>query len=153
MDFDLVNREDPPSVHTILESLPGWFGDREAIENYVVAAADERFQSFLAVASGQTVAVALVARHFPEAAELHLIAVASAARGNGIGRALVDHIAAELSADGCRFISVHTVGPSFDNVAYAETREFYRRTGFLPLEEHHGLDWPGPSLILVRVLA
>ena len=25
--------------------------------------------------------------------------------------------------------------------------------GFLPLEEHEDLEWPGPTLILVRVLA
>lgn len=35
---------------------------------------------------------------------------------------------------------------------YAQTRAFYTRMGFLPLEEHEDLEWPGPTLILVRAL-
>ena len=49
-------------------------------------------------------------------------------------------------------LSVHTVGPSFDNEPYAHAPGFYRATGFSPLEELNNLDWPGPPLILVRKL-
>lgn len=98
------------------------------------------------------VGVALIRRHFPETAGLHLIAVAPSSRGQGVGRLLVERAAADLMATGCALLAVHTVGPSFDDEPYAQTRRFYRRLGFLPLEEHTGLDWSGPTLILVRPL-
>lgn len=152
MPIDLMYRRDPSSVRSILKSLPNWFGDPDAIDNYEHDAVSDAFQSLLAVDSEKTVGVALVRRHFPEAAELHLIAVAPDVRGRGVGRALVERIALDLTDDECRLLSVHTVGPSFDSEPYAETRKFYKGKGFCPLEEHHGLDWPGPSMILVRVL-
>ncbi len=152
MPIDLMYRRDPSSVRSILKSLPNWFGEPDAIDTYQQDAGSEMFQSLLAVDSGRTVGVALLRRHFPEAAELHLIAVAPDVRGRGVGRALVERIAADLTDDECRLLSVHTVGPSFDSEPYADTRQFYKATGFYPLEEHHGLNWPGPSLILARAL-
>lgn len=152
MPIDLIYKRDPPSVRSILEALANWFGDPDAIDTYEHDAGSDAFQSLLAVDSGRTVGAALVRRHFPEAAEIHLIAVAPDLRGCGIGRALVERIAADLTDDGCHLLSVHTVGPSFDSEPYADTRQFYNRTGFYPMEEHDGLDWHGPSLILVRVL-
>lgn len=140
-------------VRRILEALPDWFGDPDAIDNYVAASEDRVYGSFLAIKNGTVVGVALTRRHFLEAVELHLIAVQPSARGEGAGRLLVEQIVAELAADGCTLLSVHTVGPSFDNEPYAQTRGFYSPLGFLPLEEHHGLDWPGPTLIMVRHLS
>lgn len=150
MSIEIVYKQDPAAVRLILESLPDWFGDPKAIDNYVTAAGDLKFVSRVAVDGGNVVGVSLTRRHFRESAELHLIAVDPAAQGQGIGRALIDHAAADLGEDGCKMLSVHTVGPSFDNEPYARTRAFYRATGFVPLEEHSNLDWDGPTLILVR---
>jgi GNAT superfamily N-acetyltransferase len=146
----IVARRSGEDVRRVLEALPDWFGDPDAIDNYVAAAEDVDFGSVLAVDDSTVVGVALTRRHFREAAELHLIAVHPGARGKGVGRRLVERVVADLASDGCTMLSVHTVGPSFENAAYAETRSFYRRVGFVPLEEHDGLDWPGPTLILVR---
>ncbi len=148
----VVRRRSSRDVRRILEALPDWFGDPIAIENYAAAAADPMYDSWLAVVRDEVVGVALTHRHFAESTELHLLAVDPAVRRKGVGRALVDHVAAELAADDCSFLTVHTVGPSFEHVPYAETRAFYRCVGFTPLEEHDGLDWSGPTLILVRPL-
>ena len=153
MIIEVVERRSAPETRRILEALPDWFGDPVAIDNYVAAAADPEFGSVLAVGLEGVVGVALTRRHFTEAAEIHLIAVHPEHRGAGIGRALVAHIVEVLASDGCSLLSVHTVGPSFQHEPYAQTRAFYRGVGFLPLEEHDGLDWSGPSLILVRPLA
>ena len=152
MPPEILQKRDPVAVRRILESLTDWFGDPGAIDNYEMAAADIEFVSIVAVDSGNVIGVSLTRRHFRESAELHLIAVDPMARGRGIGRALIDHVAADLRNDGCMLLSVHTVGPSFENEPYAHTRAFYRATGFHPLEEHNNLDWAGPSLILVRKL-
>jgi ribosomal protein S18 acetylase RimI-like enzyme len=152
MTFQIEYARDPSAVRRILEALPEWFGDPEAIDEYVADAANDDFVSMLARESGTTVGVALVRRHFPESAELHLIAISPDVRGQGAGRALIDGVAADLADDGCVLLSVHTVGPSFDSDSYAQTRSFYRATDFYPLEEHRNLDWSGPTLILVRRL-
>lgn len=152
MSLAIIVKQDPASVRRVLEALPDWFGDAVAIDNYVSAAGDIGFVSTVAVDRGQVVGVSLTRRHFRDSAELHLIAVDPAARGNGVGRALINYVACELRDDGCKLLSVHTVGPSFDNVPYAQTRAFYQAMGFSPLEEHNNLDWAGPTLILVRQL-
>ncbi|UFU07778.1 GNAT family N-acetyltransferase [Ruania halotolerans] len=152
----VVTDRDPEATRVILESLPDWFADSEAIDNYVADAVSDQFVSLIAVTtesgSACTVGVAQIERHFPESAELHLIAVSPGVRGKGVGRALVERAAADLAGDGCVMLTVHTVGPSFDHEPYAQTRAFYRALGFLPVEEHENLDWPGPTVIMVRPL-
>lgn len=72
---------------------------------------------------------------------------------DGLGcRQLVERAAFDLVSTGAQLFSVHTVGPSFADAGYAQTRDYYRSLGFIPLEEHPGLDWTGPTLILVQPL-
>ncbi|MFT4217002.1 MAG: GNAT family N-acetyltransferase [Micropruina sp.] len=96
--------------------------------------------------------MALVERHFPESAELALIAVSAPLRATGVGRALVTTIEDHLRADGCDFLEVHTVGPAFEHAGYAATRAFYRAVGFAPMHEFDGLDWAGPTLVMIKSL-
>ena len=152
MPTEIIAERDPNAVRRILEELPDWFGDPAAIDNYAAHSADEGFTSLLARDGDDTVGIALVERHFPQSAELHLIAISPAARGQGIGRALTERACADLASDSCLVLTVHTVGPSFNHDGYAQTRSFYLALGFIPLEEHSGLDWPGPTLILARPL-
>lgn len=149
--LEIERRQDPAAVDRILRSLPGWFGIEEAILNYVDSAS--RRDSFLAVMRGEVVGVALVDRHFPESAELALIAVHASRRGAGIGASLVTAVEEALVSDDCGLLQVHTVGPSFEDNAYAQTRAFYIRSGFLPLQEFNRIDWDGPTLVLVKPLA
>lgn len=144
----IEKRQDPASVRQILDSLPGWFGVEEAVDAYVRDAS--RLDSFLALLGRETVGVALVKRHFPESAELSLIAVEDSHRGKGLGSALLAAVETALASEGCRFLQVHTVGPSFKDESYAQTRAFYRSLGFVPLQEFHRIDWDGPTLVLVK---
>jgi GNAT superfamily N-acetyltransferase len=149
----------PETVDQLLRSLPDWFGIESAIAEYVGKA--HELPTYLAWPARESpvlgpesrpVGVLLAARHFPESAEIYLMAVEPAMHRRGIGRALVEALESDLIADGVELLQVKTLGPSQADVSYDGTRQFYSRMGFRPLEEIHDL-WPGnPCLIMVKVL-
>jgi ribosomal protein S18 acetylase RimI-like enzyme len=150
----------PHAVDRLLRSLPDWFGIEAAIVEYVVKA--DELPTYLAwsaeaslvqSAQSQPVGVLLAARHFPESAEIYLMAVEPAMHRLGIGRALVEALEVDLIAEGVEMLEVKTLGPSQPDASYEKTRQFYRSMGFRPLEEIHDL-WPdNPCLIMVKVLS
>jgi GNAT superfamily N-acetyltransferase len=97
--------------------------------------------------------VLLTRRHFRQSAEIHLMAVQPHLHRQGVGRALVTALIADLIADGCQLLQVKTRGPSQPDAGYARTRQFYAALGFLPLEETTELWGPrDPCLMMVKVL-
>lgn len=137
-------------MERILRGLPDWFGDEDAIRGYVADAGT--YPSYLAVEDGVVRGVALIHRHFPSSAELHLIAVDPARLRGGVGSALMQALEWDLADDGVRLLQVHTVGASFPSPEYERTRTFYLARGFVPLQEFHGIDWWGPTLVLAKAL-
>jgi GNAT superfamily N-acetyltransferase len=150
----------PQTVERLLRALPQWFGIEASNAAYVEAA--RRLPAYLAWPpsapagpdDGQGAAgVLLLERHFPGAAEIHLLAVDPAYHRHGAGRALVAAAEAGLIADGVEFLQVKTLGPSRPDEGYERTREFYAAVGFTPLEELHGLwDQGNPCLIMIKHL-
>lgn len=137
-------------VDWLLATLPGWFGMPEANAAYIASA--RTLPGYLAMTHGRAVGALLVARHFPESAEIHLLAVERSRHRHGIGGALIAAAERDLAADGCMLLQVKTVGASHPEELYARTRAFYAATGFIPLEETQDL-WPShPCLILVKPL-
>lgn len=148
--FVTTRDRDPQAVSRILYALPDWFGIEAAIANYVQDAAT--MDSYITRINGEVVGVALVHRHFPQSAELHLIAVDPRRHRSGCGSELLRSLEADLCSEGVQLLAVHTVGPSFEDSAYAKTRAFYLSRGFLPLREFNNIDWDGPTLVLVKFL-
>ncbi len=135
----------------ILRSLPQWFGIEDAILQYARAVAD--LPTFSAVEAGKTTGFLSIKEHFPEAAEIHVMGVRPECRGRGIGMALVKKAAAWLRERGCRVLQVKTLSASSKDPGYAETRAFYKKAGFIPLEEMPKL-WSesNPCLIMVKLI-
>lgn len=135
----------------LLDQLPAWFGRPEANAQYVASA--RTLPGVLARGpDAEPVGILLHRRHFAEAAEIHLMAVAPHWHRRGVGAALVSAVESKVRADGCRALQVKTLGPSHPDSGYALTRSFYRAVGFVPIEETHDL-WPGtPCLIMVKPL-
>lgn len=150
-----TGQPDPAAVARLLGLLPHWFGCEESNAGYVAAAAE--LPTYLARPAGaqqQPAGVLLANRHFPQSAEIHLLAVDPALHRQGGGRALVTALEADLLADGVEFLQVKTLGPSNPDAGYAETRKFYLGMGFRPLEELH--EFWGPTqhcLIMIKALA
>jgi GNAT superfamily N-acetyltransferase len=139
------------SCERILRSLPEWFGIEDALVAYAHDTA--RFPTFVARDAGRVVGFATLREHFPQAWELHCIAVERDAHGRGVGRALHAHGEAWLRARGVRLLQVKTIADAHPSEAYARTREFYRAIGYIPVETFPALWDPElPVLQLVKAL-
>jgi GNAT superfamily N-acetyltransferase len=135
----------------ILRTLPRWFGIESALLDY--ARDSGRFPTFLACAEDRSVGFLTVREHFPESWEVHCIAIEASARGAGIGRKLHDHVEAWLRSQGVRWLQVKTLSAAHPSPEYAQTRAFYARIGYTPLESFPTLWGPGlPVLQLVKEL-
>ena len=135
----------------VLRSLPMWFGIEETLLMY----ADDTLclPSFAAVEGERILGFVSLKEHFPQAWEIHCIAVHAASRNAGIGRALVAHVEHWLVARKVSLLQVKTVAATSPSKAYAETRGFYDRLGFQALEVFPLLWAPqNPCLLLVKQL-
>ena len=148
MTLHLRSGRDPAAVERLLRGLPEWFGIESSIVEYVEAAG--RLPTLLAYDGDEAVGALVLERHFPTAAEIHLMAVERSRHRRGIGRALVAAAEAAMVGDGVTLMSVKTLGPSHPDPGYALTRHFYAAMGYSPVEELLDL-WPGnPCLIMVK---
>lgn len=98
-----------------------------------------RLPTFAAIDDQELIGFLTLKEHFPEAWEVHCIAVRSEQRGRGVGRALHTHVEQWLATRGVRLLQVKTIAASRPSPEYAETRRFYSRIGYLPLEVFHDL--------------
>lgn len=147
----VTGRNDPEAVEGLLRALPEWFGIEDSLLEYVEAARSA--PTYLAVTENEVVGVLLLARHFPAAAEVTLMAVGPSHHRRGVGTTLLAAAERDLVAGGCELLQVKTLGPSHPDTHYAATRRFYAARGFRPVEELTDL-WPGnPCLIMIKVLA
>jgi len=135
----------------VLRSLPMWFGIEPALLKYV---RDSTVMPTFALAEGPRLVGFLTLReHFPEAWDIHCVAIRADARGQGHGSRLLAHAEAWLLERGVRFLQVKTVAATSPSKEYAETREFYRHRGFTPIEVFPTLwDPHNPALQCIKVL-
>lgn len=143
----------PDDVERLLRDLPEWFGIEESIREYVEDARRLPTYTVRDCGEGRVIGALLVRRHFPSAAEVHLMAVERGWHRRGIGRALLRAAEVDLVDEGVRFLQVKTLSASRPNADYESTRRFYLAQGFLPLEEFPNL-WSAdnPCLMLVKSL-
>lgn len=136
---------------SILRSIPEWFGIEESLLTY--ARDTESLPTWIAESpSAGEIGFISVKQHFPESAEVYVIAVTRPYHRRGVGRALVQTAERWARERGCSMLFVKTMGPSKPNAEYAATLRFYRALGFAPLEEFHK-EWGGiPCLILSKAL-
>lgn len=144
-----VNRK--ADVERILRTLPRWFGIEEALLMYVADSAAK--PTFAAEIDGQLVGFITLTQHFPEAWDVHCIAVAAGNRNGGVGTALLERAERYAAEQGARFLQVKTVAHTSPSPEYAETRKFYEAKGFTPLEIFPNLWHPkNPALQLIKAL-
>lgn len=141
----------PEECEAVLRSLTGWFGIEESLLMY--ARDTDRLPTFAVAEGGRVVAFLSLMQHFPEAWEVHCMAVHADFRNRGHGSALLDQAEQWLAAKSAVFLQVKTVAHTSKSAEYAETRQFYLAKGFTPLEVFPLLWSPrNPALQLIKAL-
>jgi GNAT superfamily N-acetyltransferase len=136
----------------ILRALPEWFALEEPLLNYCREVA--HLPVFVSKSSSDEVTGLLSLIHHNEfTSEIHVMGVLPEFHRTGIGHALVERAIIQAKSRGSRLLEVKTLGPSHPNPGgYINTLQFYRKIGFLPVEELHGLWAENPCLLLIKVL-
>ena len=147
----------PPSVNCgvvcekILRALPDWFGIEESLVQYVKDA--DVMPTILAKDNDEVVGFLTIKKHFPETAEIHCMGILPQYHRKGIGKLLIKELENNLKNDGFKILQVKTVSEESACKFYAQTREFYKSVGFIPLEVFPKLwDESNPCLQLVKQL-
>lgn len=142
----------PKACEDVLRALPQWFGLEPSLLEYVEAIG--KLPTILAVDEDeQVVGFLTLERHFPTAAEIHVMAIHPERHRQGLGRRLVSRAEQTLRGQGVRFLQVKTLSATSPDLYYARTREFYLSQGFTPLEEMSTL-WSehNPCLVCIKHL-
>ena len=142
--------DDADGCAAVFASIPEWFGIPTATAAYLADL--PRLPTWVATLEGGVAGFVGVVRSQPRAFEVHVMAVARARHGQGVGRALLGLAERFARAQGGRLMQIKTLGPSQADAFYERTRAFYQSLGYEPLLETDRL-WEGaPTLILVKAL-
>jgi GNAT superfamily N-acetyltransferase len=125
-----VDRE--AECEAVLRSLPGWFGIEEALVGYAKETA--RSPTFAVVDENVVIGFLTLRQHFERSWEIHCIAIRAESRTRGLGTELLNHAERWLIDRGADYLQVKTIDALRPCPFYAQTREFYARRGFTPLE-------------------
>lgn len=151
----LDNAVDPAGCDAVIRSLPYFFGDENGIREAAKAVRTQ--PGWVAAAGDEITGFATTAPTFPDCLEITWLAIRADRRRSGLGRQLVEQVAAEAVADGIRLLCVLTLGPSVEEPGvedgYEGTRRFWQRVGFHPVKELSLTTWSDEhALLLVRIL-
>jgi GNAT superfamily N-acetyltransferase len=151
MEISLASAGVGVECERVLRSLPAWFGIEGAILQY--AADAETYQTFVAREASGLVAFTTVRQHYEHSFEVHCMAVRASHRRHGLGLAMLEAAENWARSQGGKFMQVKTLSPGHPSPQYAETRAFYIKAGYLPLEEFPLL-WSksNPCLQLIKAL-
>ncbi|MBN8951960.1 GNAT family N-acetyltransferase [uncultured Rhizobium sp.] len=152
MKIEAVSDERETVARQILETLPEWFGRRQARENYV---SEARHLPMFAIFDKDAKPIGFLSlkQHGDIAAEAFVLGVLPDKHRQGIGRRLLAHAENHLVASGIRYLTVKTVAATNSDPNYANTRQFYEAIGFEPLEVFPTLwDSSTPCLFMIKLL-
>ncbi|MFW6287579.1 MAG: GNAT family N-acetyltransferase [bacterium] len=135
----------------ILRKLPEWFGNEEALKNYIYTVKGKKF--YAAYDDDLVVGFICLKINNQYTADIYLTGVLKDYHRKGIGRKLLIQSEEYLVDSGYKLFMVKTLGGSSDYEYYKKTRIFYKSMGFYPLEEFKEIwDEENPCLIMVKSL-
>lgn len=148
----LTNNDKKQSItNSILRELPEWFGIEEGIVEYVNGVKNTDY--YVAYDLNIPIGFISIKSNNIYTSEIYVIGVKKEYQNRGIGKMFLEISQQVLINNKVKFIMVKTLGESHPDKHYKNTREFYNKAGFYPLEETNEI-WgeKNPCLIMVRCL-
>lgn len=137
----------------ILTKLPEWFGNEQAVEEYVERVREYPYWAAMD-GTGRCIGFFSVKIHYQHTGDIFVCGVLPEYQHEGIGKALYDMVEQYFIGQGCNYVIVKTLSDTVDFKPYAQTRDFYRSVGFEPLITLTEMwDEDNPCLIMIKLLA
>ena len=149
-----VYRNLPKSIYTksVLENLPEWFGNKEALDEYVIKVAELPYWAALNE-DNKCIGFFSVKIHYGHTGDIFVCGVLPEYHYNGIGKTLYKMAESYFLQNGCKYVIVKTLSDRVNYQPYDKTREFYKQVGFdslITLTEM--CDDENPCLIMIKDL-
>lgn len=136
----------------LTDMLPEWFGKQSANTTYLEMAGV--LDGYIAEVDSTPRGLLLLKWTAPTSAEIYWMGVEPGFHRHGVGRALVETTAADVRAQGRRYLLVVTLHPRVPYEPYQRTRRFYEGLGFeYVLEEQFPADPENPLATYLKDLA
>jgi len=150
--YEIINSEQKSKITLeILESLPEWFAECNAVEKYSQDV--KTLHYYVIEENSHSVGFCCLKRINEYTSEIYVMGIKKEFHHSGIGTFSIMEISKKLLQDGYKILMVKTLGASANYEYYESTRKFYLKNGFIPLEEYHEI-WgkENPCLIMVKPL-
>lgn len=135
----------------ILNKLPEWFGNREALENYVNTVCDYPF--WAAFGNDKCVGFFSAKIHYSRTGDIYVCGIDPACHGKGIGTSLYNETEKYFRQNGCDHVIVKTLSETAKDKNYLKTKKFYQKMGFSELITLTEMwDEENPCLIMLKCL-
>lgn len=150
-----IQDDDKKSFYTkeILEKLPEWFGNKQALDEYV-----EKVRSLPYYAAihntGSCIGFLSIKIHYQHTGDIFVCGVLPEYQHNGAGKKLYQAAEKLFIQRGCKYAIVKTLSDAVDFEPYERTRRFYKSIGFeslITLTEMWDAD--NPCLIMLKSLS
>lgn len=154
--IEIVQIQNPEAksevCNQILRSLPLWFGIESAIVDY--AEDIKLMETWTVKVDSKVVGFVGINKHNEHTAEVHVMGILQDYHRQGLGKKLLEECEINLGQQGFKYLTVKTLSASRPNKEYDQTREFYLKYGFIPIEEFKTL-WgeDNPCLMLIKNLS
>lgn len=154
--FNIVQIHNPEKkseiCDQILRALPLWFGIESAIVDYVNDI--KPMETWAIEIDAKIIGFASINKHNEYTAEIHVMGILEAYHRQGLGKKILQSCEISLGQQGFKYLTVKTLSDSRPNNEYDQTREFYLKYGFIPIEEFKTL-WgeDNPCLMLIKNLS
>lgn len=136
----------------VLEKLPQWFGNKQALDDYIEKVAEYPYWAAINK-ENRCIGFFSVKIHYGHTGDIFVCGVLPEYHSNGIGKALYKIAEAYLTENGCKYIIVKTLSETVNYEPYARTRSFYKSVGFKPLITLTEMwDEENPCLIMLKAL-
>lgn len=137
----------------ILQKLPEWFGNKEALDEYVKEVQQYPYWAAFDIEE-KCIGFFSVKIHYSHTGDIFVCGVLPEYHHNGVGKAIYSEVERFFVQNGCKYIIVKTLSDMVNFEPYARTRMFYESIGFdslITLTEMW--DENNPCLIMFKSLS